>query len=386
MKQGKPKRVRSSTDKDISKLKTVIINRKAKKAKTTQDDPYEEYLTAACAIACCVDLFCKVNKLIKIGCLIQQEEAAENGELDESEADRESRKKRLSALSSNTHDRYTRNYQQLLQLAPGIRSLINDHTKAKELAKVTQKMNTVLSATRSDDAARLKSQIGHYVVAIPSDGSMKPAFYTSSSSKTHLGINHPILASFLCPISQLAVFNGDKVEGQKKLLNGKIAMFVNNFPAFLWSREPPGRDYDDEAMAEGLLWGYLLERVMRHIFTGPSTALGNDSRATPSCNAVLHDMTTVEAEHIAYGCVQVRFGISSCNKWAEIDGQFNYREFYYNIIDFIRDGGDKDWVEDLRKWWNETIFKNEDGREGGSEARVTTDERGGSQDSCKAEG
>jgi len=44
---------------------------------------------------------------------------------------------------------------------------------------------------------------------------------------------------------------------------------------------------------------------MRHIFMGPSTALGEDSRATCSCNATLHDMTTVEAEHIAYACVQV---------------------------------------------------------------------------------
>jgi hypothetical protein len=73
-------------------------------------------------------------------------------------------------------------------------------------------MNTVISATRSDDAAHLKSQIRHYAVVISLDGGMKPAFYTGSSSKTHLGINHPILASFLCPISQLAVFHGDKVK------------------------------------------------------------------------------------------------------------------------------------------------------------------------------
>lgn len=38
---------------------------------------------------------------------------------------------------------------------------------------------------------------------------------------------------------------------------------------------------------------------------GPSSALGGDSRATRSCNAILHNMTAVEAEHIAYICVQV---------------------------------------------------------------------------------
>ena len=46
---------------------------------------------------------------------------------------------------------------------------------------------------------------------------------------------------------------------------------------------------------------------MRHIFTDPSTAIDDDSRATRSCNASLHDMTTVEAEHIAYACVQASY-------------------------------------------------------------------------------
>lgn len=112
------------------------------------------------------------------------------------------------------------------------------------------------------------------------------------------------------------------LRGQKKLASGGIRLTANDFPAFLWSGNPPGCDYDDDAMTEGLLQGYLIERVsfffdividimlicvkvMRHIFTGPSTALGQDSWATRTCNAMLHDMTTVEAEHIAYACVQV---------------------------------------------------------------------------------
>ncbi|KAG1796181.1 uncharacterized protein BJ212DRAFT_1290742, partial [Suillus subaureus] len=71
-----------------------------------------------------------------------------------------------------------------------------------------------------------------------------------------------------------------------------------------------------------------------------------------SCNASLHDMSTVEAEHIAYACVQARFAISNKNKWAEADGEFNYRAFYYNIIDFIRECEDRDWAQGLLKWWN----------------------------------
>ncbi|KAG1801843.1 uncharacterized protein BJ212DRAFT_1286346, partial [Suillus subaureus] len=52
-------------------------------------------------------------------------------------------------------------------------------------------------------------------------------------------------------------------------------------------------------------------------------------------NASLHDMSTVKVEHIAYACVQACFAISNKNKWAEADGELNYRAFYYNIINFI---------------------------------------------------
>ncbi|KAG1901001.1 uncharacterized protein F5891DRAFT_1188108 [Suillus fuscotomentosus] len=76
-------------------------------------------------------------------------------------------------------------------------------------------------------------------------------------------------------------------------------------------------------------------------------------------------MATVEAEHIAYACVQACFAISNKNKWSEVDGKFNNQAFYYNIIDFIHECEDRDWAEGLLKWWNRTLFKNENRREGG---------------------
>ncbi|KAG2116939.1 hypothetical protein DEU56DRAFT_704880, partial [Suillus clintonianus] len=118
-----------------------------------------------------------------------------------------------------------------------------------------------ISATHSDDAARLKSQIGHYVAPIPSDGGLKPAIYNGNPSRLHLGVNHPVLASFLCPVSQLTEFTRDPAEGQKKLASRGILMTANDFPAFLWSGNPPGCDYDDEAMTESLFQGYLIEHI-----------------------------------------------------------------------------------------------------------------------------
>ncbi|KIK77278.1 hypothetical protein PAXRUDRAFT_167388, partial [Paxillus rubicundulus Ve08.2h10] len=136
------------------------------------------------------------------------------------------------------------------------------------------------------------------------------------------------------------------------LESGKLLMTAEDLPAFLWSGERPGDDYDPENELSCLFKSYYLVRVARHIFLGPSSALGGDSRATRSCNAVLHDMTSVDAEHIAYTCVQARFGIVSKSTWSEKDGIFSYLEFYRAIVSLIRDATDKRWRNALLKWWN----------------------------------
>ncbi|KAG1797488.1 uncharacterized protein HD556DRAFT_1306616 [Suillus plorans] len=100
----------------------------------------EEFLAAACAMARCVNLFCNVEKLLRVGFLLQQERATENGELEEPEAEHESCKKRLASLSLNTLNRYKCNYQQLLHLALGLRLLIADSGKSKELTQITRNM------------------------------------------------------------------------------------------------------------------------------------------------------------------------------------------------------------------------------------------------------
>ncbi|KAG1774443.1 hypothetical protein EV702DRAFT_974801, partial [Suillus placidus] len=80
------------------------------------------------------------------------------------------------------------------------------------------------------------------------------------------------------------------------------------WPAYLYPGNIPGNDFDPEDIIEGLFHGYLLERVTKHIFTSPSSALKvGVSSGTRACNAKLHGMIRVEAEHIAYAAVQVTF-------------------------------------------------------------------------------
>lgn len=45
---------------------------------------------------------------------------------------------------------------------------------------------------------------------------------------------------------------------------------------------------------------------------GPSSALaGDDFHISNTCNASLHGMMSFEAEHIAYGAIQVSLGLMS---------------------------------------------------------------------------
>ncbi|KAG1775615.1 hypothetical protein EV702DRAFT_972636 [Suillus placidus] len=122
-------------------------------------------------------------------------------------------------------------------------------------------MDAVISATRSDDTARLKSQIGHYAAFNTKDHPICPAIYDGSGSRTHMGFNHPVLARFLCPVRELKTFSDDADMALKNIQCGKIKVTAHALPAFLWAGDPPGSDYDDDNMFEGMFEGYLLERV-----------------------------------------------------------------------------------------------------------------------------
>ena len=75
-------------------LLLFAIYRKVK----TSEDLDEECLAAARTMARCVDLFCKIEKVIRVGLLLEQDEAAERGELEEKEGDKDSRRKSIARL------------------------------------------------------------------------------------------------------------------------------------------------------------------------------------------------------------------------------------------------------------------------------------------------
>ncbi|KIJ08023.1 hypothetical protein PAXINDRAFT_18808 [Paxillus involutus ATCC 200175] len=113
---------------------------KAANPENLKEDLHEEYLVVARAITHCVDLWCDVDKVIRIGLLIKQDITTTNGELEDDEIMRQVREDRLSELSNESRSHYMQSYRKLLQMAPGLKPIINDPKRSTELSSITGKV------------------------------------------------------------------------------------------------------------------------------------------------------------------------------------------------------------------------------------------------------
>ena len=89
--------------------------------------------------------------------------------------------------------------------------------------------------------------------------------------------------------------------------DGTVQITDEDFPSFLYDTETA---YDEENKDIGLFRGFLLVRVYRHIFTGPSSAMNPTAKVNKS-KARKFRLTEVTGRTIAYACVQVRDCVST---------------------------------------------------------------------------
>ncbi|KAG8215162.1 hypothetical protein J3R82DRAFT_8665 [Butyriboletus roseoflavus] len=215
-----------------------------------------------------------------------EEEAAENYSKSEDEETSLQCWQFLSKMSDETIAQHKHTYGLLICLIPGFKVLIENPSHSAKLKKVIKLVNAIIGETRANDAAQLKDKIPSYVIHNPAINQLLPQI-PPRSFQSNLGLNHAVLAGLLCPVESVAAFHENPEVTWKKLKS-------NN-----------GRQFDNKKMVKGLLRGYFLERVTRHIFTDLSTGLGGDSLGTHPSNLDLHHMDKTEAAQIAYAAVQV---------------------------------------------------------------------------------
>jgi hypothetical protein len=88
--------------------------------------------------------------------------------------------------------------------------------------------------------------------------------------------------------------------------DGTIRITDEDFPSFLYENDSV---YDPENEDAGLFRGFLLVRVYRHIFTGPTSAMDPNVKAN-KFKAKKFKLTKVTGRTIAYACIQVLFFFS----------------------------------------------------------------------------
>ncbi|KAG2367260.1 hypothetical protein BDR07DRAFT_1606178 [Suillus spraguei] len=295
-----------------------------------------------------VDMFCKLTDVFRVAPLVEQREAAERADHIEDEQVKNDCEAILKNISKDDEAQMMRTYKKITTAAPYLLTL----------------MQTIIGQVRSEDASHLKPVIGQYAAYDPDDKDLDPPIRANNQrSRAKMGINHPQLARMLCPVKCLGEYLKDPIATHQKLQDGDIKMRALVWPAMVYSGKIAGKNFNPQ-------------QVIRHLFTGPSSALCTDSESvgTRPCNARLHNMMEVEAENIAYGVIQSRFAIGSRDKWKEEDGNYNYRSAYYRVISTIRDAPDPNWAKALHEHWNLKLFKNKLGLRALSSMNTTDDD------------
>ncbi|KAI0063165.1 hypothetical protein BV25DRAFT_1915489 [Artomyces pyxidatus] len=314
----------------------------------------DAYANLARGIPRCHELYVSLKDMFRVG-------AREVFDISSGEEDPDSDEESTNVLhASHEVQAYTlKVFDEILGAVPGFRDRLRNFGIYQQFDAFLASMTKLGRTARSNDTTRLKV-LAETHAPLVFNGGLTPPFATPSS-KTERGFNHPELARLLCPAVELEKFDATPIDARGNLLKtGRIAVNAKRWPTFLYENYK----CDPKEPEKGLFRGPLFLRTYRHLFTGPRSPrqpLGKVPQGGRPTNAQLHGLTGVTPRTIAYSAVHGRFSISHIEQWQVEDGDFNYKEFYYNIIELFEDTEDP-WVQETIQWLNAAIFGNCDGQ------------------------
>ncbi|KAG1800251.1 uncharacterized protein HD556DRAFT_1197085, partial [Suillus plorans] len=159
------------------------------------------------------DMFCDLKQVIQVCLLLDQEEAAKDGDEMEEEQIRAAWKKILADCDEITHARYKWTFEYVMEHTPYLGTLIGWRKKREELTQligeVHAKHDNMINHTRSEDASCLKSRMGSYAAPNPDKDVVHPPINDNSKSRAKMGFNHVQLGKMLCPAKYRADYIKD---------------------------------------------------------------------------------------------------------------------------------------------------------------------------------
>ncbi|KAJ3522557.1 hypothetical protein NMY22_g11843 [Coprinellus aureogranulatus] len=241
-----------------------------------------------------VRTFCRVHTLLTNG--LSRTMQLELGRIEEED---------LTATELSEH----KLYQELLALSPGLEERLNTGSDS-DVHHVADMISKGIASARSDDTKSLKSAILDWIT--PLNQYLTPPLMRNV--KTDRGFHHPRTGELLCPVN----LNWQDEKIRRELQSGQIVPSGDLWPRFLYRNYA----YDAENPWDGLLRSSLLVKAYRHVFTSPSSVMGDTGKATRSSNARIHGMTSVTIASLAYISTQVCAHLVSGRGSSPHDPQF----------------------------------------------------------------
>ncbi|KAJ7503574.1 hypothetical protein B0H11DRAFT_1983502 [Mycena galericulata] len=278
---------------------------------------YKDYGRAFLRIG---DPFTSVDDIIQHGIFVETTE-----EIDYPE---------MSVQKRQIFDRLTESWEILWRMiGPDFRQSMIKLSKQRRLRKrVAAQITAGITGSRGEDANTLKKCIPDYI-NVDATIAVNPPI----PKKILRGFNHPVTARLCCPAK-----HPPTAATYEAIDSGAIKLSGQHFRRFfypddwVYAKDP---ETGTDNLDEGLLEGHLMPRVAKCILQGPSAALkppgfqrGNRGNAAKiSCRAVTSRL-------VGYFAFQTCFAISSLENWGQVDGNFDYEQFYWTVVGLFDDG------------------------------------------------
>ncbi|THU98291.1 hypothetical protein K435DRAFT_777564 [Dendrothele bispora CBS 962.96] len=267
----------------------------------------------------------------------------------------------LEGMSDRNKEWHRTTYRQFLKHTPGLEAhllQLKGDDKEEELEHFVVWLESQASQGRNADTTLLKSRITWYMLEDPSVDVLTPPIPLGQQSKSTRGFNHPYIAALLCPRKYRAKFLADPERIAKKMKDGILKVDNSSLPFFCYDREL----YDVDDLWKSLFRNTILIRAARAVLFGESKGLNgidHPSHAPRKSNACNNGIKKVDEGFIAMICCQVRFALSSVERWGTVDEDFHYDIFHQDILftfetDYAKGGY---WADSVLRWWNVQLFR-----------------------------
>ncbi|KAG2140325.1 hypothetical protein BD769DRAFT_1662863 [Suillus cothurnatus] len=252
--------------------------------------------------------------------------------------------------SNSTQDRLQRGYIAFVQALPWMHDRLTqlDIDDAEDMLK---KLKRGADAARGDDTSTLKDLVASWV-----NQDFRPSCLLKSGDKHLRGFVHDTCGKLLCPAEW--DWNNDHVKAGIRNRTLDFIVSENSWPLFLYESYV----VNPNDLEQGLFKSKILVQAFKAIFTSPSSAReadGDGDGADILENTSIINMRKVSPRTIAYVICQVRFALSSVTSWRTVDGDFDYKIFWNNIVDFfeaVPGPAAQCRVTKLLEWWTRKVF------------------------------